>query len=144
MAVSLETSSKKQQFGELVLRRPSSKIAISLETSSENRDVDRVLLFASSWNAPGRASKWPKTVPKSAPEDPKDANAHSGYALHHLDHHPKHDRDHDDPHHHHHPRHHLHHHSHHRRRRLSSSSSSSSSPSSSSSSSSSKTKSMMT
>ena len=51
-AVSLETSSKKQQFGELVLRRPSSKIAISLETSSENRDVECALLFASFWGAP--------------------------------------------------------------------------------------------
>ena len=53
VAVSLETSSKKQRFGELVLRRRGLKIAISLETSSKNRDVEGALLLASSWNAPG-------------------------------------------------------------------------------------------
>ena len=52
MAVSPETSSKKQLFEELVLRCPRSKIAISLETSSKNQDVEGALLLASSWNAP--------------------------------------------------------------------------------------------
>ena len=79
MAVSLETSSKKQQFGELVLRRPSSKIAISLETSSENRDVEGALLLASSWNAPkglrnGRIQfqNMPQRTPRPPNHTPKE------------------------------------------------------------------------
>ena len=60
-----------------------------------------------------RASKWSNTVPKYAPEDPKTAQSYPEGALHHLNHHPKHDRDHDHHHHHHHRRCRHHHHPHH-------------------------------
>ena len=44
---------------------------MSLETPSENRDVECALLFASCWNAPGGASKWPKTAPKGVQRTPR-------------------------------------------------------------------------
>ena len=59
-----------------------------------------------------RASKWSNTVPKYAPEDPKTAQSYPEGALHHLNHHPKHDRDHDHHHHHHRRRRRRHHHHH--------------------------------